>query len=309
MPFVLVVGSINMDLVVRAPVIPRPGQNVFGEDLRIVPGGKGANQAVGIARLGYGALLSGRVGEDSFGHGLLQNLQENQVDISHIERDAQASTGVAIITIDATGENSIVIATGANGRFSMESAGGLRSAIADADLVLLQLELPPGPVAEVIDMARGMGKPVILDAGPPCKAPLPSFFSVTVLTPNREEAEALTGQSIRDMESTREVGRCLLGKGPEAVILKLGGEGALLFTVDKERCFPAHEVDVVDTTGAGDAFTAALAVALAEKEGYEEAVEFANAAGALAVTKLGAQSALPTREELERFLSCRRERA
>jgi ribokinase len=300
---VLVVGSINMDLVVRTPRIPKPGENVFGQDFRMIPGGKGANQAVGVARLGSRTLMSGRAGSDSFGDALMASLGNAGVDTSHVERDDETPTGIALITIDEMGENSIVIASGANAGFSSESVGRLAEAMSSADLVLLQLELPLDPVAEIINIARRLGTPVVLDAGPPCARPRSEFFDVTVLTPNEAEAEALSGRSITDRASAREVARHLLAEGPEAVVLKLGEDGAFLATRDREEFFPAYSVDVVDTTAAGDAFSAALSVALVDGKRLEDAVPFANAAGALAVTKLGAQPSLPTRRELEEFLS------
>jgi ribokinase len=302
---ILIVGSINMDLVVKAPKIPAPGENVFGSDFQMIPGGKGANQAVGVARLGCRALMSGRVGRDGFGDTLLAGLREAGVDTAGVERDEHARTGIALITVEDAGENSIVIATGANGRFSSQSIGRLTDAMRGVDLVLLQLELPLDPVAEVIDAARGLGKPVVLDAGPPCTEPRPQFFNVTVLTPNEAEAQAMSGRPITDAASARDVARHLLRKGPEAVILKLGKDGALLAKGGQEQFFPAHKVDAVDTTAAGDAFSAALCVAMVEGRPLEDAVRFANGAGALAVTKLGAQPSLPTRKELEAFLSTR----
>jgi ribokinase len=299
---ILVVGSINMDLVIKTPKMPAPGENLYGRDFRVIPGGKGANQAVGVARLGCRTLMAGRVGNDEFGRSLLASLQVAGVDTTCIERDDTTPTGVALIMIDANGENSIVIASGANTEFSVESADRLAATIAAADLVLLQLELPPEPVARVIDIARGMGKPVVLDAGPPCREPRPAFFDVTVLTPNEAEAEALCGLPVTDRESALVVARHLLGRGPQAVVLKRGAEGALLVTREREEFLPAHKVEVVDTTAAGDAFSAALAVAMVEGRPLDQAVRFANAAGALAVTKLGAQPSLPRREEVERFL-------
>jgi len=300
---ILIVGSINMDLVIKTPRIPAPGENVFGKDLQMIPGGKGANQAVGVARLGCRAAMSGRVGRDGFGDSLLAGLRDVGVDTSYVERDKEAPTGIALITVEDGGENSIIIATGANGRFSRESVGNLTEAMRCVDLVLLQLELPLDPVAEVIDMAHQLDKPVVLDAGPPCPKPRPSFFKVTVLTPNAAEAEALSGRPITDSASAREVARHLLHRGPEAVVLKLGEDGAFLATHNCEELFPARKVAAVDTTAAGDAFSAALSVAIVDGKSLEDAVPFANAAGALAVTKPGAQPSLPTRQELENFLS------
>ena len=300
---ILVVGSINMDLVIKIPRVPMAGENIFGRDFQTIPGGKGANQAVGVARLGCKPFLSGRIGRDYFGSILLKGLRNSGVDTTHVERDAEASTGLALILIDQKGENSTVIATGANSKFSRDSALKLRETIGTVDLVLLQLELPLDAVAEVIDMARALHKVVVLDAGPPCKRPRSSFFKVTVLTPNEAEAESLSARSIKDLKSAREASRYLVNKGPEAVVLKLGEKGSLLTTQNGEKYFPPYRVDVVDTTAAGDAFSAALSVGIVEGKSLEEAVAFANAAGALAVTKLGARPSIPTLAELETFLS------
>jgi ribokinase len=302
---VLVAGSINMDLVIKVPRAPRPGENVFGDDLQAIPGGKGANQAVGVARLGCPTLLAGRVGRDPYGQTLVTNLEANRVDTSLVERDPETGTGIALIMVDQAGENSIVISTGANGHFSERSAAKLAETMSSVALVLLQLELPLDPVADIIDMARGLGKPVVLDAGPPCPQPRASFFGVNILTPNEAEAEALSGQPIKDLSSARRVARYLLSQGPTAVVLKLGEQGCLFTDRNSENYFPAYAVDVVDTTAAGDAFSAALSVAMVEGKSLEEAVEFANAAGALAVTKAGATPSLPDRDELEAFLSKR----
>lgn len=304
-PRILVVGSINIDFVIKTPRIPLPGENIFGEDFRRIFGGKGANQAVGVAQLGCEVVLSGRVGEDQFGNSVLKSLREKGVDTTYVERDSEASTGIAFILIDKNGENSIVIAPGANGRFSLQSAAQLRKIMKTVDLVLLQLELPLDSVAKVIEIACGLDKQVVLDAGPPCKRVYPSFFNVTVLTPNKAEAEALSGQSIRNLNASRKVARGLLSKGPQAVVLKLGEKGAVLTTANEEHYFPAYQVNVVDTTAAGDAFSAALSVAIAKGQTFKEAVEFANAAGALATTKVGAQPSLPTQHEVETFLSSR----
>lgn len=299
---ILVVGSINMDLVMKTPRVPAAGQTIRGETLALIPGGKGANQAVAVARLGLPVFLSGRVGRDYFGDTLLEGLSRNGVDTRHIERDAGAATGTAVIFVEPSGENTIVFAPGANGGFSMDSAAGVGKLLGEVDLVLAQLELPLEPVAQVIRLARAAGKPAVLDAGPPCAHPLPAFFQVTVLTPNEAEAEALTGKPIQDLDCAIQSARLLLEKGPEAVVLKLGAKGAFLATREGERFFPAHRVKAVDTTAAGDAFSAALSVALGEGKTLHKAVEVANAAGALAVTRLGAQPSLPTREELENFL-------
>ena len=298
----LVVGSINMDLVMRTSRLPRPGETMYGEDLRAIPGGKGANQAVAAARLGMPVIMAGRVGRDQFGETLLAGLQANGVDTSFVERDEQASSGTTFIFVEPNGENTIVVATGANGSFSPRSAERLAGLLERVELVLLQLELPLESMARMIELARAAGKTVVLDAGPPCRQPLPAFFQVTVLTPNEAEAEALSGLTIRDPDSALRAALRLLERGPQAVVLKLGSKGALMAGGCKTLFLPAHAVKAVDTTAAGDAFSAALAVSLAEGQELEEAVRVANAAGALAVTKAGAQPSMPTRAELQAFL-------
>ena len=299
---ILVVGSINMDLVMRTPHVPASGETMYGEQLRAIPGGKGANQAVAAARLGRPVIMAGRVGRDHFGETLLDNLAADGVDTAHIERDETEASGTTFIFVEPNGANTIVVATGANGRFSPGSAERLAGLLDRVELVLLQLELPLDSMGRVIELARAAGKPVVLDAGPACRQPLPAFFQVTVLSPNEAETEALTGMAIPDRDSALRAARLLLSKGPESVVLKLGAKGALLASREKTLFLPAHAVRPVDTTAAGDAFSAALAVSLAEGRELEEAVHVANAAGALAVTKEGAQPSMPTHRELEAFL-------
>ena len=293
-----------MDLVVSTPSIPLPGQNVFGSGFEMIPGGKGANQAIAVARLSKNceSTMGGRVGVDYFGSTLIKVLDDNHVNTEYIERDSSNVTGIALIMVTPDGENRIIIASGSNQKFSTESANRLKKAISAADLVLMQLELPVDSITEVIEIAISLNKTVVLDAGPPCRTPKPSFFKVTALTPNREEAEAMSGKKIKDVEDGFKVAHYFLEKGVKTVVIKLGKEGAILATANIDKYFPGHKVKVVDATGAGDAFSAALAIAMVEGKDYVEAVEFANAAGALAVTKLGAQPSMPTRNEVEEFL-------
>jgi ribokinase len=299
---IIVVGSINMDLVFKIPWYPVRGENMFGESLKLIPGGKGANQAVAVSRLGHEAVLAGRVGRDQFGDLLLDGLAREGVNVSCVERDPEVGSGTPIMLVEPDGINTGLISRGANGRFSVESVAKLAEPMRAVDLVLLQLELPLQPMAEVIRLARSLGKQVVLDAGPPCQEPLAEFFDVSVLSPNEPEAEALSGLSIADVDGARRAARRLLAKGPEAVVIKLGARGAFLASPERERHVPAFPVQTVDTIAAGDAFTAALAVAMVEGMDLEEAVRLANAAGALATTKPGAQPAMPTRQEVEALL-------
>ena len=294
-----IIGSANVDLVVRTDHMPGPGENVFGDDLRMIPGGKGANQAVAVARLGGRARFIGRVGRDSFGEMLLASLHAEGVDTEGLASIADAPTGTALIVVDRNGQNSIVVAPGANRRLMPADIEALRPALEDLDAILMQLEIPIETVIHTIRLAREIGVPVILDAGPPRAQPPDEIFRVAILSPNEAEAGALLGCTIRDLKDAEEAGREMLRRGAGAVVLKLGAKGALLVTEEECLHVPAHKVKVVDTTAAGDAFTAALAVFRAEGLALPEAVRMANKAGALATTKLGAQPSMPTRDELD----------
>ena len=296
-----IIGSANVDLVVRADHMPAPGENVFGDNFRMIPGGKGANQAVAVARLGGRARFIGRVGRDSFGEMLLASLRADGVETDGLAAVADAPTGVALIVIDRKGQNSIVVAPGANRRLMPADVEALRPALEKLDAILMQLEIPMETVVHTIRLARQINVPVILDAGPVRAQPPDEVFRVAILSPNEAETGALLGSAIRDLKDAEGAGREMLHRGAGAVVLKLGSKGALLVTEDECLHVPAHQVKVVDTTAAGDAFTAALAVYRTEGLALPEAVRMANKAGALATTKLGAQPSMPSREELEAF--------
>ena len=300
-PRIAVVGSANMDLVARVDRVPRPGENVLGREFRTIPGGKGANQAVAAARLGATVGFFGKVGEDAFGRALLAGLDADGVDTSLVRTTRDAATGVAQILVNAQGENSIVICPGANALLTPDdiewAAGHLRT----YDLFLMQLEIPLPTVAHVVRRAREWGKAVVLDAGPPCPQPPAEVFDVDVLSPNEAEAAALLGRPIASLDDARGAARDLLERGARAVVLKMGARGALLAGASQCVHLPAHRVAVVDTTAAGDAFTAALAVFRAEGRSLTDAAALANRAGALAVTRLGAQPSMPTRRAVEEF--------
>jgi ribokinase len=295
-----IIGSANLDLVVRADHMPAPGENVLGDDLRMIPGGKGANQAVAVARLGGRARFIGRVGRDSFGEMLLASLRADGVDTDDLAAVADAPTGAALIVIDRNGQNSIVVAPGANRRLMPADIQALRPALETLDAILMQLEIPIETVVHTIRLAREINVPVILDAGPARQEEPPDeIFRVAVLSPNEAEAGALLGRAIRNLKEAEAAAREMLRRGAGAVVLKLGSNGALLVTGDECLHVPAHRVKVVDTTAAGDAFTAALALYRAEGLALPEAVRMANKAGALATTKLGAQPSMPSRAEVE----------
>jgi len=296
---ILVIGSLNADLVVRAPRFPAPGETISGEDLAIIPGGKGANQAVAAARQGAQVSMLGRVGSDSFGPTLTQNLQTNNVDTTHVYTDASA-TGTAIIVVDASGQNSIVLSPGANGKVTLADVDAFP--FQEEKMLLLQLEIPLETVTHAASLARQNGLRVILNPAPARPIPDSLLADVDILIPNESELQLLSGQSVTDTDSAKAAAHILLEKGVKTVIVTLGANGALLVTDEKTTHVSTFKVDVVDTTAAGDAFISGLAAALLKGKSLEEAVHYGNASGALAATKFGAQPSLPTQNEVEQLL-------
>jgi len=301
---VVVVGSANMDMVAFAPKLPAPGETVLGSRFEMACGGKGANQAVACARLGAETWFIGRVGMDAFGDMLLQSFREAGVRIDFVRHDPETPSGVALIFVDETGQNEIVVAPGANGRVSREDIDAASVVWDGAKALLVQFEIPLSTVGYAIGEASRHGAIVVVNPAPAPREPLPEewFGLVDVWTPNEREIEGLTGIAVTDLESAEQAAKALLDKGAKAVVLTLGANGSLLATHEFTRHFPAFQVQAIDATAAGDAFAAALTVKLAEGAPLEEAVIFANAAGALACTKVGAQPSMPTRNEVENFL-------
>ena len=300
---IAVVGSLNMDLVVRSPRIPLPGETIIGSAYQQVPGGKGANQAVAAARLGARVSMVGRVGRDAFGDRLLEGLAAAGVDRTFVVQDREAATGVALIVVDDAGQNSIVVASGANMRLSPGNLDIAEGAIASADVLLLQLESPLDTVIRAAEVARRHGVTVILNPAPASPLPDRLLTMVDVLAPNESETAQLTGMSVKSLDQAESAAMALLQLGVGAVVLTLGERGAMLTQDGSTRVVPSFQVQPVDTTAAGDAFVAGLAVALAEGRTLADAVRWGNAAGALATTRHGAQPSLPTREALERLLA------
>jgi len=300
---VAVVGSLNMDLVTRTPRIPRPGETIIGHDFHTLPGGKGANQAVAAARLGACVSMVGRVGHDAFASSLLDNLAAAGVDHTFVTPDLEAATGVALIEVDDSGQNSIVVASGANMRLSPADVDTAEAVIAAADVLLLQLESPLEVVIRAAQLAHTHRAMVILNPAPACPLPSTLLSLVDVLAPNESETALLTGMPVGNRAEAEAAATALRQLGVEIVILTLGEQGALLARAEGIEYFPAFAVRPVDTTAAGDAFMAGLAVALAEGQPLAEAVRWGNAAGALATTQLGAQPSLPTRQALEALLA------
>ncbi len=300
---VVVVGSFNMDVVIKAERRPRKGETLIGQEFGMFSGGKGFNQATAAARLGADVVMIGRLGTDTFGDILMSASTEEKIDTNFVVRDAEVGTGVATIVIDAAGDNSIILVPHANMRLSVEDVERASAQIASADVLLLQLEVPIEASRKAAEIAKANGAKVILNPAPACELPDSFLAQVDILTPNEVETEFLSGLKVSDDEGAQRAAQVLLDKGISTVVLTLGDRGALLLTSDVRKLIPAYKVDVVDTTAAGDAFCGALATALAQGKTIEDAVAFANAAGALAVTVLGAQPSIPTAEKVEDFLA------
>ena len=296
---IIVIGSLNADLVVRAPRFPAPGETISGEDLAIIPGGKGANQAVAAARQGASVAMTGRVGNDSFGPALTQNLQKNNVDTVHVLSN-ESATGTAIIVVDSSGQNSIVLSPGANGKVTPDDVDAVP--FQDAKMLLLQLEIPLETVVHAASLARQNGLRVILNPAPAQSIPDSLLADVDILVPNESELQLLSGQPVKDTDTAKSAAQTLLEKGVKTVIVTLGANGALLVTDKQAMHIPSFKVDVVDTTAAGDAFIGGLAAALLDGKPLEEAVRYGNASGALAATRFGAQPSLPTQDEVDQLL-------
>ena len=302
---ILVVGSMNADLVVRSPRFPKPGETISGEDLQIIPGGKGANQAVAAARQGASVSMVGRVGNDSFGPQLINNLQRNSVDTSHVQTDSQAATGTATIIVDANGQNSIVLSPGGNGKVSPADVDSV--SFSDHQLLLLQLEIPLEPVLAAARRAKENGLRVVLNPAPARPLPEELISLSDFIVPNEPELSMLTDQPVNDIASAEKAAKIVLERGAQTVIVTLGANGALIVNKEMIRHIPSFSVEIVDTTAAGDAFIGGFASALLQNKSLEEAVRYGCACGALATTKFGAQPSMPTKEEVERFMSLRGE--
>lgn len=302
-PKIVVMGGINMDVVATVHRMPQPGETVHGDGFFMAGGGKGANQAVAAARLGADARMIGRVGDDDFGRTLLHTMHSEGIDMRGVASDPSHTTGVAVIMVDARGQNIIAEVYGANrasGEAELEAA---KRAIDNADALMLQLETPPAVSLEAARYARSQGVQVIWDPAPAAEMPDEGFGYADFLTPNESEAAELTGIRVTDVKSARAAADVILSWGVGAAVVKMGYQGVFGAT-ESERCYvPPFRVNVVDSVAAGDAFGAGLAVALSEGRGFSEALRFGAAAGALAVTKPGAQDAMPRREEAKSLLS------
>jgi ribokinase len=300
----VVVGSINMDLVLRVPRLPARGETIIGHDAQEIPGGKGANQAVAARRLGARVAMVGRVGSDAFGRRLRSELEQEGIDVRHVLAANDCSSGLALVTVEKSGENAIVVVPGANGRLAPADIAAAEDVFCDADVLLAQLEVPLATVVAALELAKRYGVLTILNPAP-APATFPAeLLHVDVICPNESEAAALTKTPIKDVAGTDEAASRLLALGPRHAIITLGARGAV-WAGREQGCkhYAALDITAVDTTAAGDAFAAALAVALAGGRGHDQAMQFASAAGALAASRPGAQPALPRRDEVLQLLT------
>ena len=295
---IVVVGSSNTDMVIKSESFPQPGETLLGGEFYMFPGGKGANQAVAAARLGGQVTFVAKVGSDIFGEKARQQFAKEGIAIEQISVHPKLPSGVALITVDAKGENTIVVAQGSNGALSPEDVAKADAAFNDAAIVLMQLEIPLDAVMFAARLSRSKGGFVILNPAPARALPDELLADVSLITPNRTETETLTGIKVTDNASAIQASRWFLSKGITSVIITLGKEGAFVFDHTGGRLIEAPKVRAIDSTAAGDVFNGALAVALAEESDLDAAVSRANRAAAVSVTRMGAQSSAPYRHEV-----------
>ncbi len=302
-PKIIVVGSSNTDMIIQLDHIPRPGETILGGEFHTAAGGKGANQAVAAARAGGQVVFVARVGQDMFGDQAIAGFQQDGIDVTYVQRDPTAPSGVALIFVAKDGENSIAVAGGANGALSPDDIADARPAFDGASALVMQLETPLPTVQQAARFAADAGIPVILNPAPAQALPDDLLSKVSILTPNETEAELLTGIPVADEDAAIKAGANLLGRGVKTVILTLGARGAMVVSADHRELVPSLAVKAVDTVAAGDVFNGALAVALGEGKPLLNAVKFANVAAAISVTRLGAQPSAPHRDEIDRLCS------
>lgn len=297
---ICVIGSLNMDLVVKVETMPKGGQTLIGSNFKEVPGGKGANQAVAMARLGANVSMIGKVGDDSFGQTMINALKNDNVDTRYINIE-KGPTGVALITVDKNAENSIVVAPGANYKVDKSYIDKNLDAIKNSDIVVVQLETPLETIKYVLKRAKEFNKYTILNPAPAVKLEDELIENVDLLTPNETELEIISGIEINSEEDILKAAKIMIEKGVKELIVTLGSKGSLYINKEKSMFKKAYKVEAVDTTAAGDSYTGALSVAFANDKHVEEAMDFASKVGALSVMKEGAQSSLPTLNDVLNF--------
>lgn len=298
---IVVVGSSNTDMILQLERVPRPGETVLGGHFAMAAGGKGANQAVAAARAAGEVSFIARVGKDIFGDLAIKGFRQDNINVDHLTVDDTLASGTALIFVAENGENSIGVAPGANDQLSPLDVDRAKEQIARAEILLLQLETPLETIAAAIRIAKKHGVRVILNPAPARHLPNNILSDISILTPNEHEAELLTGIKVDSDEAALQAAKTLQDEGVSTVIITLGAKGAMIASSTVTSIVPSFKVNAVDTTAAGDTFNGALAVAIAEGMELIKAVEFANAAAALSVTRLGAQPSIPTREDIEKF--------
>ncbi len=296
---ITVIGSSNTDMVIKTTKLPVPGETILGGNFFMNPGGKGANQAVAASRLGGKVSFVAKTGDDIFGKQAKQLFESEGVNTDYMFTDSENPSGVALITVDANAENCIVVAPGANSYLDKADIEKAREEILRSDIILMQLEIPIETVNYAADIAFNAGKKVILNPAPACELPDELLRKLYIITPNETEAELLTGIKVTDLATAEIAARALRKKGVKIVIITLGSKGAFFYAEEGFKIVPAPKVVAVDTTAAGDVFNGALAVAISEGMELEKAIELANKAASIAVTRLGAQSSAPYWKELK----------
>jgi len=297
---VLVIGSLNMDFVINVNKTPLPGETISANKFTLVPGGKGANQAYALGRLGLAVSMIGVVGKDEYGKKLIANLKTAKVNTKRIVKLDKVKTGNAFITVDSNGENSIVTVGGTNHELSKSIIDKNVDIIKKADIIVMQLEIPLEVVLYVAKLAKLLGKLVIIDPAPATRdLPDELFKYVDIIKPNETELQTISGMELKNEQDYIEAARALINKGVKKVVVTLGANGSLLVTKDEYKKFNAIKAHVVDTTAAGDCFTAGLVKGLIDNKEIEDAIKYGHIVSSIAVTRCGAQSSIPTKEEVE----------
>jgi ribokinase len=300
---IFVVGSANTDMVLQVPRLPKPGETIIGNHFKVVQGGKGANQAVAARRAGGVVYFVGCVGKDDFGKNTRASLSSEGIQVAYLAQDSQASSGVALILVDEKGENCIAVASGANHLLLPSDVAAALDLLSESDVVLVQQEIPVEVVRETIIQGRNRGALVILNPAPAREIDADLFPHLSFLVPNETETEVLTGIRIATTEHAQQAASQLLERGVANVLITLGAAGVWVANRQDQQLIRGYEVNAVDTTAAGDVFCGALAVALTEQQDLLSAVQFANAAAALSVTKAGAQPSAPVRTYIDEFIA------
>ncbi|MDJ0843996.1 ribokinase [Crocosphaera sp.] len=300
---IVIFGSINMDMIAQTPRFPQPGETVIGNHFITLPGGKGANQAVATAKLGRLTYFVGRVGGDSFGRELLQRLETFNINTQGVFIEQKSSSGVAMINVETSGENTIIVIPGANGNIDETDITRLQTILPKTSLLLLQLEIPLKAVEMAAREAKKLGGSVMLDPAPaPDNLPDELYPFIDIITPNQTEAAKLVGFALKDSETIKKAAHTLLQKGVKIVIIKLGEKGAFYATENEQGFVNPVTVKTIDTVGAGDGFNGGVAAALDRGLSLREALKWGTIVGALTTTKEGAQTALPDLETVQQLL-------